>query len=93
MPGRRARHVADAASPHHPSPVPCLATRPAVDGSKKEIDLKNKSAEEVGAVLAALRNSATGVTRSLARPVVSNHPSVQGVWDASTTFDSFKILS
>ena len=57
--------------------------RAAADGSSKEIDLKNKSPEEVNVVFASLRNSATGVSRSLSKPVVSNHPSIQGVWDPS----------
>jgi hypothetical protein len=36
-----------------------------------------------------MRDTASGRVRSLQRPVVSSHPSVQGVWDPSMTFGSF----
>ena len=61
------------------------------DGSNKEVDLKNKSPEEIDRVFASLRNSATGIVRSLSKPVVSAHPSIQSVWDPSMTFEDFHI--
>ena len=61
------------------------------DGTSKQVDLRNKPSEEVEEVLQALRDTATGGVRSLKRPVVSEHSSIQGVWDPSTAYDSFTI--
>ena len=60
-----------------------------MDGTNKDVGVKNKSPAEVGEVLEHLRSISTATVRDLSRPVVSAHPSVQGPWDPSTTFDSF----
>jgi len=50
------------------------------DGSAKVVDLRNRRAAEVAAVLAAMRDTATGRVRKFRHPVLSRVPSVQGVW-------------
>jgi hypothetical protein len=63
----------------------------AVDGTNKDVGVKNKSPAEVGDVLEHLRSISTATVRDLSRPVVSAHPSVQGPWDPSTTFERFAL--
>ncbi len=61
------------------------------DGTRKEIDLKNKSAGEVAAVLARLRDLATAARRSFRKPVATRVPTVQGMWDPSITYEGFEL--
>jgi hypothetical protein len=61
------------------------------DGTRREIDLKNRGAAAVGAVLRKLRDSATGARRSFRKPVATHVPSVQGVWDPSITYKGFEL--
>jgi len=61
------------------------------DGTRREIDLKNRDAASVGGVLRRLRDSATGARRSFRRPVATHVPSVQGVWDPSITYTGFTL--
>ena len=61
------------------------ARRPfAGDGTVKPVDLRNKDATAVAAVLQSLRDNATGRVRRFRQPVRSQVPSVQGVWDPSS---------
>ena len=62
-----------------------------MDGTSKQVDLRNEDAEGVHAVLQALRDTATGRVRSLKRPVVSTHASVQGAWDPSVVYEGCTI--
>ncbi len=69
-----------------------LAPLPAaVDKSTKDVGIKNQASEDVNSVLEQLRSVSTATVRDLSRPVVSPHPSVQGPWDPSTSFDSFSL--
>lgn len=53
--------------------------------------MKNESPAEIEATLEHLRSISTAVVRDLSKPVVSSHPSVQGPWDPSTTFEGFSL--
>ena len=63
----------------------------AVDGTTKDIGLKNEPIKNVQDVFNHLKNISTATVRDLSRPVISSSPSVQGPWDPSTTFDAFQI--
>ena len=43
--------------------------------------MKNADPATIATAVAAIRNVATGAVRSLSKPVISTHPSVQGHWD------------
>ena len=101
-----ARRGACAAAPPPPPPplppLPPLARAPALlspvslragDGTIKPVDLRNKDAAAVAAVVAAMRDTATGRVRKFRQPVVSRTPSVQGVWDPSNTYEEFELRS
>lgn len=62
-----------------------------LDGSKKEIDLKNQTADEIGLVMRRLRDAATAKRRSFRKPVQTTTPTVQGLWDASITYNGFEL--
>lgn len=62
-----------------------------MDGTRKDMGVKNTAPRGVAAALDALRRTSTATVRDLARPVVSAHPSVQGPWDPSTTFETFSL--
>ena len=83
-------------------PLPPLARAPALlspvslragDGTIKPGDLRTKDAAAVAAVVAAMRDTATGRVRKFRQPVVSRTPSVQGVWDPSNTYEEFELRS
>lgn len=61
------------------------------DGTRKEIDVKNKAPAEVAGVMQRLRNAATASRRSFRKPVQGGTPSVQGVWDPSITYAGFAL--
>jgi hypothetical protein len=62
-----------------------------VDGTRKDVGVKNTAPRGVAAALDGLRRASTATVRDLARPVVSAHPSVQGPWDPSTTYEQFSL--
>jgi len=73
--------------PRPPSTPRAGATRSplhAGDGTVKPVDLRNKDAAAVAAVVQSLRDNATGRVRRFRQPVRSHVPSVQGVWDPSS---------
>lgn len=61
------------------------------DGTRREIDLKNRDVSAVLTTMHRLRDSATGARRSFKKPVQSHVPSVQGVWDPSVTYKGFDL--
>jgi hypothetical protein len=61
------------------------------DGSSKEIDVKNRSPEEILTVMRRLRDLATAKRRSFRKPVQTHTPTVQGLWDASITYEGFEL--
>ena len=69
----------------------CIPPACAGDGTAKAVDLRNKEAAAVAAVLQAMRDVTTGRVRRFRRPVASRVPSVQGLWDPSNTFDDFEL--
>ena len=73
----RLSHLSSRAAP---APPPLHAG----DGTVKPVDLRNKDAAAVAAVLQSLRDNATGRVRRFRQPVRSQVPSVQGVWDPSS---------
>mmetsp|Transcript_28753 Transcript_28753/g.42635 ORF Transcript_28753/g.42635 Transcript_28753/m.42635 type:complete len:131 (+) Transcript_28753:51-443(+) len=54
-----------------------------ITGHPQQVGVKNKSAEEVMAHVAQLRSRSGRKIKRLARPVLSDRPSVQGEWTPS----------
>ena len=61
------------------------------DGSTRVVDVKNKTASEISIVVQRARDSASGIGRKYTKPVITQSPSVQGVWDPSVTYEGFSI--
>jgi hypothetical protein len=61
------------------------------DGSTRVVDVKNKTAAEIAIVVQRARDSASGIGRKYTKPVITQSPSVQGVWDPSVTYEGFSI--
>mmetsp|Transcript_11740 Transcript_11740/g.27979 ORF Transcript_11740/g.27979 Transcript_11740/m.27979 type:complete len:129 (+) Transcript_11740:134-520(+) len=57
-----------------------------LNGNTKVVDLKNRGVDDVGLVAQRLRDDAGRKVQRHHVPVVSEVPSVQGVWDPSTSF-------
>ena len=70
--------------PSRPPPPP-LSLLPG-DGTTKEIDVKNKTHQDISLVMDRLRSTATGRARRLQRPIITRNPSIQGPWDPSLNF-------
>lgn len=62
-----------------------------MDGTRKEITLKNLTPNQIQEVALKLRNVATATNRDLSKPVSTSSPSVQGIWDPSITYEGFSI--
>lgn len=72
-----------------PAPAPFSL---AVDGTRREIDLKNCRADDVARAVQRLRDSATGSgRRRYNSPTESQRPTVQGVWDPAISYAGFEI--
>ncbi len=63
----------------------------AVDGTTKDVGVKNKGPEVIVTVAQRMRDSSTGIVRRLRKPVASQSPSIQGMWDPSVTYEGFEI--
>ena len=61
---------------------PCLFAE-YVRGFDKAVGVKNRSAEEISAVVAALRDSSGRKMKPMKKPVLSRARSVQGRWTAA----------
>lgn len=60
-----------------------------MSGAKKQIDVKNRSSLEVKRFATFLRNQSGHKVVLAGRPVRTDTPSIQGLWDTSTGFDKF----
>eukprot|EP01138_Halocafeteria_seosinensis_P007235 gb/GECG01007398.1/.p1 GENE.gb/GECG01007398.1/~~gb/GECG01007398.1/.p1 ORF type:complete len:127 (+),score=13.79 gb/GECG01007398.1/:1-381(+) len=64
-----------------------------VNGRTKAIEVKNKNSKDIARQVQYLRDSSGRKLRHVTYRVSSKHPSIQGVWDTSTTFDNFQLRS
>ena len=72
----------------HVNRAPRIAAEYA-DGSRRDLDVKGRSALQVADVVQRARDSASGVGRRYLKPVSTRNPTVQGVWDPSLTYEGF----
>jgi len=68
-----------------------MARATTVNGRTKVLNLANKSSSEIKKLMYELRDSCGDKNRRYKKNVYDGVKSVQGVWDPSTTFDSFSL--